>query len=149
MHPSAHSLNFCSDDPNACLSCADPSVVNPSQREDVFIPSHGGPSLSQILICQRGDTSDTQTDGTRCRMHVVLSVFLRLSCRRFLSTSRPLVYWHHQLTTTSPSICSTNDGVVKSINLQAAHTRGDGEWWNKKNFHAGREKNQTKKNHAR
>lgn len=92
MHPSAHSLNFCSDDPNSCLPCGDPSVVNPSQKEDVFIPSRGAHSSSQILICPSGDTSDTQTDGTRRRMHVALSVFLRLSCCRFLSPSRPLVY---------------------------------------------------------
>lgn len=94
--------------------------MNPSQREDVFILSQGASPASQILICRSGDGADAQTDGIRRRTRVILSVFLS-----FLSPSRPLVYWHHQLNTTSSNICSTNDCVVKSINPQAAQTPGE------------------------
>ncbi len=53
LHPS-----FSSHDTNACSSCADPWVMNPSQREDIFILSQDAHPTSQILICLSGDGSD-------------------------------------------------------------------------------------------
>lgn len=122
--PSSLYPQFSSRGTNACSSCVDPSVMNPSQREDIFILSQGAHPTSQILICRSRDGSDTQTDGTNAAVRM-LSYQSSSARRCFLSPSRPLVYWHHQLNTTSSTICSTNDCVVKSINLQAAQTPGE------------------------
>lgn len=54
--------------------------------------------------------------------HAVVSVFFYFSCCCFLSRNWPLVYRHHQLSTTSSNICSANDWVVKPINLQEVQT---------------------------
>lgn len=115
--PSSLSPCFSSHDTNACSSCLAPWIHH-KEKMYLFCHQEAHPT-SPVLICLSGDGSDTQTDGIRCCTHVILSVFSRLSHCCFLSLSWPLVYWHHQLNTTSSYIYSTNDCVVKSINLQS------------------------------
>lgn len=111
LHQLHHSAR-CTDDSNACLSRADPSTKGGGILCCCTAPT----SLSQILNLSGWETrSDMQTDGGRASPYQSSSG--SPAAASYLLT-RPLVYWHHQLTTTSQSICSTNDGVVKSINLR-------------------------------
>lgn len=91
-----------------------------TKKANRFILSHWAP-WERINLQPETGVSHRRMGYT----HAVVSVFFYFSCCCFLSRNWPLVYRHHQLSTTSSNICSANDWVVKPINLQEVQAPGE------------------------